>query len=1217
MHYIPESTCEMLRGDPSSSGQANRANFHYQSAPLYALTGCVAGLLAADWALSVGGPSTAGTSLAKTAAGLSNALFGYRLALLAAVLGGARILYHALDGLLSARVGADLALTIACLAAIVLGEHETAGLVVLISLVGESLEGYTVDRARWAVRQTFALQPEVAHLTTQDGRERDVPVKDVQVGDFVVVRPGERMPVDGRVVAGKSAVDQSAFTGESLPIDKVVGDRVFAGTLNQFGALTLVTESLGDQTALARVAQLVGTAQSRKADLERTADKLAKWFLPAVLGIAVLTLIGWRIGTGSWSRGMLPALGVLVVACPCPLVLATPCAVMAALAWLARRGVVVRGSQALERLARVDTFAFDKTGTLTQGALVLGEVIPTGDLSSLDILRVAAIAERHSEHQLARLIVRSAEERGLAIPAPAEFETLPGAGVIAKVTAADFSAPVPSLPSSGERARVRGPSGENVLPFSSGSTFPQDEARTPHPNPLPSKARGEGTREDTASPSTFTPQPSTISAPQLSTFHTIVVGNRRALAQGEIAFSEDVVSLLRAREAAGESPLVVAVDGCVVGVMGVRETMRPESASVLQALRDVGVTQFALLTGDRPQPADAVVRSLGLFDHVATEQLPADKAAWIEAARRTGRCVAMVGDGTNDAPALAAADVGLVLGRAGADLTAAAGDILLLGDPLRPLPGLLRLSRALVQNIWQSILLFAFGLNGLGVLACSFGWLSPVGGALFHEVASLAVMANAMRLLWFDGWSGAQATRVTNALVGAADWFAEAASPSRWIFWLIERWRLGAKLAGAAILAAWFLSGVIVLSENEQALVTRFGRYEATLTAGPHWRWPPPLERVSREAVDRVRSVGIGFRGKESGISSQQFVRKKATVGQSEVSQQLLLEQGIVEWTSSHGERDADAMDGESLMLTADEVPVDLTAEVQYRVLDLKQFAFGGTRRPDDVLRAAAESVLRDLAASASLDDLLTDRRADLERQSLAQLRKRVEGYALGIEIIDLQWLDVHPPKAVVPAYRQVADALEDRELLVNEADAYADRVLLGAVGEEALRVLKQSDATGGSFEPPVRSGKATGERSPSPVAPAATPDTSSRGRADWALDDALWKQLLSVRPNGQSLLSGSAAANLNDAHVASAKRRESASSTASRLEGMLTEYRKAPRLTSLKLYWDAVTASLSQRPLTIVDPKAAGRQHLWLGDAPPLPMSAPITTPAEPRESP
>ena len=338
----------MLRGE-STCSVASRPNFHYQSAPLYLLTAVVALLLFADWTISSGitgvGPSKA-------------TVFGFRLALLAAIVGGSRILYHTLDGLLSGRVGADLALTLACLSAIILGEHQTAGLVVLISLIGESIEGYTIDRARWAVRQTFALWPEIAHRN-RDGRELDVSLDDLCIGDIVTVRPGERIPVDGQVVSGKSVVDQSPFTGESFPVDKQRGDRVLAGTLNQFGALTVLAESIGTGTALARVAQLVGTAASKKGDMERTADRMAKWFLPVVLAAALATLMGWRIATGSWQSGYLPALGVLVVACPCPLVLATPCAVMASLAWLARRGVVVKGSAALERLAIVDTFAFD------------------------------------------------------------------------------------------------------------------------------------------------------------------------------------------------------------------------------------------------------------------------------------------------------------------------------------------------------------------------------------------------------------------------------------------------------------------------------------------------------------------------------------------------------------------------------------------------------------------------------------------------------------------------------------------------------------------------------------------------------------------------------------------------------------------------------------------------------------------------------------------
>jgi Cu+-exporting ATPase len=1081
MHYIPESTCEMLRGDPTATGSPTRSNFHYQSAPLYVLTACVGALLVLDWLVASG-------ALGKSS-GVPATLLGARYALLAAILGGSRILYHALDGLLSGRIGADLALTVACLAAIGLREYETAGLVVLISLIGESLEGYTIDRARWAVRQTYALQPAIAHLT-HEGRERDVPIAEVRVGDFIVIRPGERIPVDGKVVSGRSAVDQSPFTGESLPVDKSPGDKVFAGTLNQFGSLTVVAEQIGVNTSLARVAELVGSAAAKKADLERMADRLARWFLPTVVAAALLTWIGWRIAGGSWQRGMLPALGVLVVACPCPLVLATPAAVMAAMAWLARRGVVVRGSQSLERLARVDTFAFDKTGTLTQGALVLGEIRATADLDSKDVLKLAAIAERQSEHLLARLIVRTAEEQGLDPGLPVDFEAFAGAGVIAKVQVDD-----------GDASSVR----------------------------------------------------------------TVVVGNRRLLDRSATTFSADIASLVKEREAAGESPLVVAVDGRIVGIMGFRETIRSESQQVLRELHDAGVSRFALLTGDRPQPADAVVRAMGLFDHVATEQLPADKARWVDEARQAGRCVAMVGDGVNDAPALATADVGLALGRPGGDLAADAGDILLLGDPLRPLPGLVRLSRALVRNIWQSILLFAFGLNGLGVLLCSFGVFSPVDGALFHEVASLAVMINAMRLLWFDGW-GKSASRWSTRLLALADGLILALSPSRWVFWMMERWQLCLKMTGAAAFVVWMLSGLALIEDDHQALVTRFGRYQESLTPGLHWRWPRPLERVVREPADRIRSVAIG--------SVEPLKSRKSELAGT----------GIVEWTTPH---EGPAAGGEdSLLLTADEVPVELSAEVSYRIRDLQQYVYGGTARPDGVLQAAAESVLRDLAAQAPLDSLLTEQRAQLEQQSLTRLRQRIEPYNLGVEVVDLRWLDVHPPRAVVPAYRQVADAQEDRELLINEAQAYADRTLLGTVGEDALRRLKES-----SNSPPANSG--------------AIPN--------WRVDDEMWRGLLGLTTDGRPILSGSAAAVLDEAHVKATQRKNSAAATASRMTRLLTEYRQSPQLTTQRLYWDAVVDSLADRALTIVDPRAANRQHLWLGNPPAgIPAIVPNTKPDE-----
>ena len=1131
MHYIPESTSEMLRGEAGGE-TTTRPGFHYQSAPLYLLTVFVAALLIADAILTAG----------KSAAIPSHiGLFGYRLALLAAILGGARILYHTLDGLLSGRVGADLALTIACLAAIALGEHQTAGMVVLISLIGESIEGYTVDRARWAMRQTFALWPEVVHLN-RSGRDEDIPLTDVRVGDIVTVRPGERIPVDGQVVAGKSVVDQSPFTGESLPVDKQQGDRVLAGTLNQFGSLTLVAESIGQSTALAHIAQLVSNAAIQKGGLERTADRMAKWFLPIVLAATLSTLIGWRATTGSWQRGYLPALGVLVVACPCPLILATPCAVMASLAWLARRGVVVKGSAALERLADIDTFAFDKTGTLTQNALALGEIIPTTGLTVPTVLRIAAIAERNSEHPIARILVKAAEDRGFVIPQPIEFEALTGAGVTASIRS-------------------------NLISDSNESDCDAE----------------------------------TVAASEES-ISTIVIGNRRAMDYGEIEFSRDVALLLKEREVTGESPLVVAVDGVVIGIISVRETIRPESRQVLQELHDIGIARFVLLTGDRPQPADAVVKSLGLFEHVATEQLPADKARWVEEARRSGRHVAMVGDGVNDAPALAASDVGLALGTASGDLAAAAGDIVLLGDPLRPLPGLVRLSRALVQNIWQSISLFAFGLNGLGVIACAFQWLDPIGGAMFHEVASLAVMANAMRLLWFESRSTSITSRCVNRLVNGADWLVENASPSKWVFWSLEHWKLGTKLAAATAVAAWFLSGAALLTEDEQAIVTRFGRVQEELSAGIHWRWPWPLERITRLKTGQIRSVAVGYRIPASGeptevgmaipkrkgwrnLFKNQNDDKNSSLGNGSVD----VQRPTVEWTNSHEDRNHESLAEESVMLTADEVPVELMAEIQFRIGNLKEFVFVGTPQPDELLRATAESVLREVAASASLDSLLTDQRAALERRSLAKLRERIGHYKLGVEIVDLQWLDVHPPQAVVPAYRQVADALEDRELLINEAEAYATRTLLGAVGERAFSQLQNA--------------------AKSPTENQATTSL----RTDWKLNDELWQQLLAPGPDGA--LSGAAAAILEEGAVSSLRHVQTATGTTQRFKNLYLEYSRHREMTRQHLYWSALTEVLSQRTLTIIDPDAAGRQQLWMGDPFPAPLFPSIgPSPAQPR---
>ena len=632
MHYCPESCREFLDETPigGSAADAGRG-FHYRSAPIYVLTLVVGSLFATDIAIGLL-EETGVTSWSRC-----QTLFGFRLVLLAGVLGGARILYQTLGNLFDGKVGADLALTIACLAAIVLGEHSTAALVVFIALCGESIEGFTVDRAQRAIRGVFNLFPPTARIVA-DGKEEEAAVADVSVGQVVLVRPGERIPVDGVIRSGSSAVDQSALTGESLPIEKTISNEVFAGSLNQFGALEVEATRIATESTLSKVVQLVAEATERKAPLERTADRYARMFLPVVLGVAVCTLIGWRISTGEWRPGFLPALSVLVVACPCPLILATPSAVMAAMAWLARSGVVVKGSIALERLAQVDTIAFDKTGTLTKGELETGTVVSfLDDVDESELLRTAAIAERRSEHPIARLICREAEARGCVVPGVYDFTNSPGTGVTARTTPADL--------------------GPWAARFATDS-----DGRQP-----------------------------------------IVVGNRRLMEDSGIELSDSTTAALFDMDARGESSLIIAVAGRIIGVVGVRDSVRDSACEVIDQLRDSGITAFAVLTGDREAAATELQKSLPLFDSMEAGLLPIEKAEWIENAEQSGRRVAMVGDGVNDAPALATSTVGIALGGVGSEIAADAGDLIMMGDPLKPLPGLLRLSRRLVLTIRQSI----------------------------------------------------------------------------------------------------------------------------------------------------------------------------------------------------------------------------------------------------------------------------------------------------------------------------------------------------------------------------------------------------------------------------------------------------------------------------------------------------------------------------------
>ncbi len=1119
MHYIPPSLTAVT--SPPETPQMDPPN---PAIPLYVLTAVTGLLLGADTIL---------TWIDTPAWNSYRTFYGFRLALLAAVLGGARILYQTLEGLLDGRVGADLALTLACLAAIVLGEPSVAALVVFIALCGESLEGYIGSRASSAVLSLFSLRPKTARVV-RDGQECDIDLAQVVVGDVVVVRPGERIPCDGSVLSGNSAVDQSALTGESLPVDKRTGDPVYTGTLNQYGALTLAVEKIGRDTTFGQVVELVSTAASKKTELERTADRLARYFLPAVLLIACLTLLGWRFTTGTWRSGWLPALSVLVVACPCPLILATPSAVLAALAWLARNGVIIKGSGALERLARVDTVAFDKTGTLTTGTPSVGEIFCFGLLTPDNLLRIAATAERYSEHALARMIVNEANKRGLEIPVPQDFTAHPGAGVIVSVS----------------RTALQGSTSEQSLLFRAG---PNDMCQ-------------------------------------------IRVGNLRFFETQNLHVGESLQGWLAVLDDAGQTPILVAVQETIVGIIGATDTIRTDASVVLQDLRQTGINSFALLTGDRAAPAMQVVKAAGVFETVSTELLPADKARWIESRQQAGSRVLMIGDGINDAPALATASVGVALGGVGSQIASEAGDIILMGQPLAPLPGLLRLSRELVRVIRQSIYWFAFGLNGFGVLLCATGRLNPVGAALFHELASLAVMFNALRLLWFERWGTTASGRFATRCGTCFELTIDALSPSRAAQSLVRYWSLILRLSVASLVAIWLWSNFVLIRSDEQALVTRFGKQEAVLDAGLYWRWPWPFERVQRENIGRLRSLQLGYR----------------STGVREASETFVV--GPIEWQAEHQDSGYQPISAEADMLSGEEVPVELTAEVVYRIENLRQY-FYGAAKTEDVLRGLAERSLRQSVGRLGLEDILTGRRAELARQALTLIQEGAGRYQLGIEVVGVNLLDIHPPVAIVPNYRDVANALEEREQLLNEAQTTYIREMFSTLGEAGVQALEDA-AHNKPLAPQNHAdlqniGKGESATGTSQVKEFRRKLTG--GLPGWKLNDQIWESL-AREPSHGGLVAGQVGAILHSARQQETEQVQDALADANRFQEILGPYASQPLLTRVHLYWNTMEQAIGSSTLNVIDPSSKGRKHLLMTEMPEAPRLA-TTFPIPPDE--
>ena len=568
------------------------------------------------------------------------------IALAAVGIGGLGIVWGALQGLRQRQVNVDELVSIAVIASVLAGEYLSAGLVVFMMIFGQLLEEATSQRATAALEHLAALQPERAHRMDGDAIQ-EVMVEDLQPGDTVLAKPGERLPVDGLVVAGTAAVDEALVTGESLPVQKEPGHRVYAGTLNQDGALTIRTEAVGEHAYVGQIGRLLDALEEERAPIVRVADRYARYFTPAILVVAGAT---WLI-----SGNLSSALAVLIVACPCALVLATPTAIVAGVANAARQGILVKGGARFEAAGAVDTIAVDKTGTLTLGTPVVQQVIPADGMTSEKLLSIAAAVERFSEHPLGKALVRHAAEKALSLQPAADFRAYPGRGVGARVAQ------------------------QHVL-----------------------------------------------------------VGTH------ELLHAHDVTGVPPQEAAPHDgSLLLVAVEDKFCGWVQFADTVRPAAAQAVEHLHALGIRQIVMLTGDRQQEAKRLAETVGI-DEWHARLLPEHKVDWIRNARSEGRHVAMAGDGVNDAPALAAADLGIVMGGTGTAVAAETADIALMRGDIGQLPTAIAVSQMTLRGIKQN-LLFALVWNLLGIALAATGVLGPIAAALAHNLGSVAVVVNAAR----------------------------------------------------------------------------------------------------------------------------------------------------------------------------------------------------------------------------------------------------------------------------------------------------------------------------------------------------------------------------------------------------------------------------------------------------------------------------------------
>ena len=545
--------------------------------------------------------------------------------------------------------------------------YESAGVIIALILLGKSLEALSKGKTSEAIKKLMGLTPKTATVIL-DGKETEIPIDEVEIGQVVLVKPGEKIPVDGMILEGYTAVDESMLTGESMPVDKKSGDKVYAASINKNGMIRFEATKVGSDTALAQIIKLVEDAQGSKAPIAQMADIVSGYFVPAVCVIAVIAALAWYAATRDVQFALTIFIAVLIIACPCALGLATPTAIMVGTGKGAEYGILIKGGEALEMTHKIDTIVFDKTGTITEGKPEVTDILTAQGTGRERLLQIVASAEKGSEHPLGEAIVRSAEKGNMEFLKVEYFQALPGLGVEAEI--------------------------DGVRSF---------------------------------------------------------IGNRKLMIERGIALGDLEKESDRLADE-GKTPMYVAMDGRLSGIIAVADVVKKSSMDAIKALQKMGIS-VAMITGDNRKTANAIAKQIGI-DRVLAEVLPHDKSNEVKKLQSEGRKVAMVGDGINDAPALAQADIGIAIG-SGTDVAMESADIVLMRSDLMDVPAAIQLSKSTIRNIKQN-LFWAFAYNTAGIPVAA-GMLYLLGGPLLNpmlaaaamSLSSVSVLLNALRLKQF------------------------------------------------------------------------------------------------------------------------------------------------------------------------------------------------------------------------------------------------------------------------------------------------------------------------------------------------------------------------------------------------------------------------------------------------------------------------------------